>query len=65
MNDEKERNDRIDKLIRILTENGTRLNNVSLNTLLENEHCHNRFQTEEDYQKEQADWLETRKKKQT
>lgn len=57
MSDEKERNERIEKLIRMLSEGGTHLKNRDLKTILDDEHCHNRHQTEEDYQKEQAAWL--------
>lgn len=63
MNDEKERNERIDKLIRMLIENGTRLDNKDLSVLIAEDDCHNKHQTEEDYQKEQAAWLESVKRK--
>lgn len=58
-NDEKERNERLDKLIRMLTESGTRLKNKALSEILEDDGCHNKHQSEEAYQKEQAAWLET------
>ncbi|GAB6095946.1 hypothetical protein JCM14469_21990 [Desulfatiferula olefinivorans] len=56
--DEKERNERLDKLIRMLTECGTRLKNKALSELLEDDRCHNKHQSEDEYQKEQAAWLE-------
>lgn len=55
--DEKERNNRIDKLIKMLCRIGIRTKKISLEESQSDESWFNRDQTEEDYQKEQADWL--------
>lgn len=55
--DEKERNERIDKLIDLLSRMGVKADIKDLETCLSDEHWFNKDQTEEDYQKEQAAWL--------
>lgn len=59
MNTEKERSSIVDKLIRILTREGRRLNPVTIEEFLDDDRAHNKYQTEQDYQKEQFDWLKT------
>jgi hypothetical protein len=56
--DEKERNAGVDKIIRILSSLGKRSNPVDLQSFLEKEKEASGMKTEEDYQKEQAEWLE-------
>lgn len=55
--DEKARNNRIDKLIAMLRGNGTRRKSKSLEESQSDENWFKKDQTEEDYQKEQAAWL--------
>lgn len=55
--DEKERNERINKLIDLLSQEGVRTGNMDIDTCLSDDTWHNRDQTEEAYRKEQEAWL--------
>ena len=54
---EKERNERIDKLINVVTRFGVSEGKKDLEDCLSDENWLNRDQTEDDYQREQAAWL--------
>ena len=60
---EKEGNSIVDKLVQILIQAGNRMKPKTIRDFLDDENAHNRHQTEEEYQKEQADWLKRAKKK--
>lgn len=55
--DEKERNAKIEKIIRLFNSLKTSEKRISLEKLIEKEDFHNKDQTEEEYQAEQREWL--------
>lgn len=57
-NDEKERNVTVDKIISLLGKLGERMTPGKLSEFLEKEKNLSGAKSEEDYQKEQAEWLE-------
>lgn len=54
---DKERNERIERLIQFLSGSGNTLKNKGVDAYLEDDQCHNKHQTEEEYLEEQAHWL--------
>lgn len=61
---EKERNSKITKMIQYLESLGVKKKSVNrLDDYLKRDDCHKKKQTEEDYHKEQAEWLRAVKKK--
>jgi hypothetical protein len=62
-NSEKERNTIVDKLIHFLEKIGKRTSPMTIEEYLDDERAANRHQTEEEYQKEQEEWLRSVKEK--
>lgn len=57
LDDEKERNEKIDKLIDFFKKTGVFTKREKLGEMMKKEDFHNKYQTEARYQEEQAEWL--------